>query len=81
VFTEPELREVVAGSRCYAEVLRKLGRRPAGGNHGTIKKYVARWGISTEHFDQDAIRREALSRPRYRSLTSSSSTRPITAAI
>jgi hypothetical protein len=63
VFTEPELREVVAGSRCYAEVLRKLGRRPAGGNHGTIKKYVARWGISTEHFDQDAIRREALSRP------------------
>jgi hypothetical protein len=62
-FTEPELREAVADSRSYAEVLRKLGRRPAGGNHATIKKYVARWGISTEHFDQDAIRREALARP------------------
>ena len=62
-FTESELREAVASSRSCAEVLRKLGLRPAGGNHGTIKKYVARWGISTAHFDQDAIRREALSRP------------------
>jgi hypothetical protein len=62
-FSESELREAVASSRSCAEVLRKLGLRPAGGNHGTIKKYVARWGISTAHFDQDAIRREALSRP------------------
>jgi hypothetical protein len=37
--------------------------RPAGGNHKTIAKYVALWGISTAHFDQDAIRREALSQP------------------
>jgi hypothetical protein len=62
-FTEEQLREAVAGSRSCAEVLRKLGLRPAGGNHGTIKKYVALWGISTAHFDHDAIRREALYRP------------------
>jgi hypothetical protein len=62
-FTESELCEAVAGSRSCAEVLRKLGLRPAGGNHKTFKKYVALWGISTAHFDQAAIRREALSRP------------------
>ena len=63
-FTEPELREAVASSRCYAEVLRRLGRRPAGGNHATIKRYVARWDISTEHFDLAAIRREVRNRAR-----------------
>jgi len=62
-FTESELREAVADSRSCAEVLRKLGLRPAGGNHLTVKKYVVRWGISTAHFDQAAIRREALYRP------------------
>jgi hypothetical protein len=59
-FTEDELREAVAPSRCYSEALRALGLRPAGGNHGTIKKYVSRWGISIAHFDRDATRREAL---------------------
>jgi hypothetical protein len=62
-FTEAGLREVVASSRSCSEVLRKLGLRPAGGNHKTIYKYLARWEISTAHFDQDAIRREVLYRP------------------
>jgi hypothetical protein len=62
-FTDPELRTAVASSRSCAEVLRKLGLRAAGGNHRTFKKYVALWGISTAHFDQDAIRREVLYRP------------------
>jgi hypothetical protein len=62
-FDESQLRDAVANSRSCAEVLRKLGLRPAGGNHRTIKKYCALWGISTAHFDQDAIRREALYRP------------------
>jgi hypothetical protein len=34
-----------------AEALRRLGPRPAGGNHQTLKKLVDRYGISTEHFD------------------------------
>ena len=62
-FTESQLRNAVATSRSCSEVLRKLGLRPAGGNHGTIKKYVALWDITTEHFDPEAIRRETLSRP------------------
>ena len=61
-FNERQLREAVASSRSCAEVLRKVGLRAAGGNHLTFKKYVALWGISTEHFDQGAVRRESLSR-------------------
>jgi transposase-like protein len=62
-FTESQLREAIASSRSYSEALRKVHLRAAGGNHRTIKKYAALWGISTEHFDQDAIRRESLYRP------------------
>jgi hypothetical protein len=62
-FTESQLREAVASSRSFSEALRKVGLRPAGGNHATIKKYVRRWGIDTRHFDPAAIRRESLSRP------------------
>jgi hypothetical protein len=61
-FTETELREAIATSRSYSEALRKVGLRPAGGNHRTIKKYVERWAISAAHFDQDAVRRESFGR-------------------
>jgi HNH endonuclease len=63
-FTKSQLRAAVASSRSYSEALRKVGLRPAGGNHNTIKKYVQRWDIATDHFDLDAIHREALRRPR-----------------
>jgi len=47
-----EAREAVAGSRSYSEVLRRLGLRPAGGNHAVLKKYLHEvWQIPTEHFD------------------------------
>jgi hypothetical protein len=61
-FTEEEARAAVAASRSYSDVLRALGMRAAGGNHATIKKYVAQWGISTAHFDPAGIRRECLAR-------------------
>jgi hypothetical protein len=41
----------------------RLGVRPAGGNHATLKKYLALWEISTDHFDWGGARpprREAL---------------------
>lgn len=60
-FTEQELREAVAASLCYSDVLRRLGMRPAGGNHRTIQKYVRAWGISTAHFDPNAARARATS--------------------
>jgi hypothetical protein len=62
-FTEGELREAIAVSRSYSEALRRVGLRPAGGNHSTIKKYVARWGIDVSHFDHDAIRASYLGKP------------------
>jgi hypothetical protein len=41
----------------FADALRRLGMRPAGGNHKTLKKYVRARGISTAHFDPGAARR------------------------
>jgi transposase-like protein len=61
--TEQELREAILASRSFSDALRRLGLRPAGGNHATIKKYTARWGIDVSHFDHDAIRAAALIKP------------------
>lgn len=63
-FNEDELRQAIADSKSWTEALRRLGYCPSGGNPATLKKYVALWGISTEHFDPYAgvmarIRRKA----------------------
>jgi hypothetical protein len=51
-FSEDEVRVAVADSLSYAEALRRLGLRAAGGNHRTIRKYVENvWRIPTDHFD------------------------------
>lgn len=63
-FTESELRAAVADSQSFSDVLRRLELRAAGGNHSTIKKYVARWAICTAHFDPAAWRRTAAPRNR-----------------
>jgi hypothetical protein len=63
-----EARAAIAESLSFSEALRKLGMRPAGGNHATLRRYAERvWKISTAHFDPDAARRDALrkaNRPR-----------------
>jgi hypothetical protein len=60
-YDEDSARRAVASSRCYSEALRKLGLRPAGGNHSIFRKYVDEvWKIPTEHFDASAIRKVAL---------------------
>lgn len=47
----------MANSLCYSEALRKLGLRPAGGNHRVFRRYVDEiWRIPTAHFDPDASR-------------------------
>ncbi len=51
------MRHAVGASRSTAEALRRLGLRPAGGNHRTLKKLIARYAISTEHFDPYWIQR------------------------
>jgi len=45
------LRAAIAASRSWAETLRRLRYRTAGGNWKTLKKYAALWDIPTEHFD------------------------------
>src|SRR3954451_22068260 len=49
-FSEEEVRGAVADSRSYAEALRRLGLRAAGGNHRTIRKYLDAWRIPVDHF-------------------------------
>jgi hypothetical protein len=62
-FTEQELREAVLASKSFSEVLRRLGLRAAGGNHATMRKYVAQWKIPVEHFDPYATQRHRGGRP------------------
>src|SRR6201995_1288169 len=51
-YTETEVRDAVEKARSAAAALRRLGLRPAGGNYGTLKRLVAFYGISTDHFDR-----------------------------
>lgn len=54
-YNEAEARKAVRVSRSYSEVLRRLGMRPAGGNHSLLRKWVDDiWQISTDHFDADS---------------------------
>jgi hypothetical protein len=64
-YDEESARAAVADSLSYTEALRKLGLRPAGGNHALFRKYVDEvWKISTDHFDQSQARADALLRQR-----------------
>lgn len=64
-YAEQEARTAIAASTSYAETLRRLGMRPAGGNHRTLRAYAEQvWGIPTDHFDPDRARNEALKRGR-----------------
>src|SRR6266516_3905421 len=61
--SEQEAREAIATARSYSEAMLRLGVRPAGGNHATLRKYADVCGISTDHFDRSGTRppwREAL---------------------
>lgn len=65
-YNEAEAREAVKVSHSYSEVLRRLGMRPAGGNHSLLRKWVDDiWKIPTDHFDADSasirnLRRKAI---------------------
>jgi hypothetical protein len=61
-FTRDQLESAIQRSRCWAEVLRRLHYKSAGGNWQTLKKYARSWDISTTHFDPDAVRAENLRR-------------------
>lgn len=59
-YNEGQARSAVAESRSYSEVLRRLGLRPAGGNHKLLRRYVDEiWQIPTAHFDGGASSRRS----------------------
>jgi hypothetical protein len=61
-YSEADAREAIAGSLSFAETLRKLGLCSTGGNWRTLRLWVERWEISTEHFDARAAQREGSQR-------------------
>ena len=62
-YTDDELAHAVAQSCSVAEVMRRLGVKPAGGSHFHISKRIRRAGLDTSHFLGQAIRRGQV-RPR-----------------
>ena len=57
--SETEARAAISASLSWAAALRMLGMRPAGGNGKTLQRYARDvWKISTDHFDQNAKRRD-----------------------
>ncbi|MGE5282241.1 MAG: HNH endonuclease signature motif containing protein [Chloroflexota bacterium] len=63
-YDETKARAAVAVSRSYSEVLRRLGMRPAGGNHSLLRKYVDEvWRIPTDHFDAGGASMRNLHKP------------------
>jgi HNH endonuclease len=58
-YTEQQVRDAVASARSLADALRTLGLRPAGGNHRTLHRLIAKYGISIDHLDPRwAMRRQ-----------------------
>lgn len=49
-YNKEELEKAIKDSTNYAETLRLLSLRAAGGNFKTLKKYVSLWNINTSHF-------------------------------
>lgn len=49
-WTDEQLKEAVSGSKTMAEVARKLGMKAYGANTKTIKKWIAKLELSTNHF-------------------------------
>ena len=49
-YTKDWLEELCKDSYSYAEVLRKAGRKPAGGSQATLKKKIEEYNIDISHF-------------------------------
>ena len=45
-----KIEQIVSESLSIAQVISKLGLRPAGGNYSTINKFIAMFAIDTSHF-------------------------------
>lgn len=52
------LEKIIKNSNSLAETLKKLGKRAAGGNFKTLRKYIDKYDIDISHFNSEQIRRE-----------------------
>lgn len=59
-YSESDARHAVRASLSYAETLRKLGLCATGGNSRTLRTWIERWGIPTDHFDPRAAQMKGL---------------------
>jgi hypothetical protein len=59
-YPRPDLAAAVAASLSVAEVMRRLGIKPAGGSHFHISNRIKREGLDTSHFLGRAINRGGL---------------------
>lgn len=48
--SEEEVSTIVLGASSIADVAKKLGLKPIGGNYKTIKRHIERLGLSIDHF-------------------------------
>ena len=63
-YSREEAERAVRESFNYSEALRKLGMRPAGGNHKLFRRWVDEvWRIPTDHFDPDHGRYRRVQHP------------------
>jgi 5-methylcytosine-specific restriction endonuclease McrA len=53
-WTDEQLRDAVGKSTNLSDVIRALGLRPAGGNHLSVKKHLARLEVDTSHFNRES---------------------------
>jgi hypothetical protein len=49
-YTEDELRSAVTESFSYAQILRRFGLRPGGGNYDMLRRRITELGLDTSHF-------------------------------
>ena len=48
-YTDKEFIDTVKSSLSYAEVMRKIGLTPAGGNYETVKRKIIELNLDTSH--------------------------------
>ena len=49
-YTIEDVRQAVKDSRSIAEVLRRIGLRPVGGNYKTVHRLILKEDMDTSHF-------------------------------
>jgi hypothetical protein len=55
-----KLENIVKLSYSFTDTLKKLGKRAAGGNFKTLRKYIEKYQIDVSHFNPEQIRIEKL---------------------